>query len=395
MKLAIVHDWIKDLAGAERVLIELHRVYPSSPIYTLFYRPGFVRQFLPDADIRPSFLQKIPFITRLYPLIALLMPVAVESFDLGEFDTVISSSVIFSKGLILKPSTRHICYCYSPSRQLWDRHAEYAAENNSWPARVAQHLLRLWDRPAADRVDQFVAISETVAARIKKYYRRDTIVIYPPANDLSNSVSTKNPSHAAVEFSRAGSRQKSADFCAPSRLPASERSRLEKILQRQQEYYLMAGRLYEYKNIGIAIEAFNKLGYPLVIVGDGPARKKLQQLANENIIFLGSVDDTTLANCYLSCRAFIMPQEEDFGLTSVEAMQFGKPVLALRRGGATETILEGVTGEFFDDPIPEGLADGIRRLNERYSAYERETIKLHAAKFSIESFRQKFLEIIA
>ncbi|HVZ10935.1 MAG TPA: glycosyltransferase [Candidatus Paceibacterota bacterium] len=368
MKLAIVHDWIKDLAGAERVLMELHRTYPSAPIYTLFYRPAFVRQFLPDADIRPSFLQKVPLITRLYPLIALLMPVAIESFDLGEFDTVISSSVIFSKGLILKPSTRHICYCYSPSRQLWDRHAEYAAENNSWPGRLVQHALRLWDRPAADRVDQFVAISETVAARIKKYYRREAIVIHPPTTELS--ISAQNLSHAE-----------------PYRIPGGEKDSVPK------ECYLIVARLYEYKNIGVAIKAFNKLGYPLVIVGDGPARKKLRQLAGKNITFLRSVDDVTLAAIYSSCRAFIMPQEEDFGLTAVEAMTFGKPVLALRRGGATETVLEGMTGEFFDDPIPEGLADGIRRLNENYSNYDPAAIKDHASKFSAASFHKKILEI--
>ncbi|MDP4001523.1 MAG: glycosyltransferase family 4 protein, partial [bacterium] len=181
MKLALVHDWLKNISGAERVLIELHKIFPDAPIYTLFYDKKFARKWLPDADIRASFLQKIPLITKFYWLFAWLMPTAIESFDLSEFDRVLSSSVIFSKGLILKPSTKHICYCYSPTRFLWDRNYESQNINHkSWLKLIFNHLLRLWDRAASDRVDQFVAISKVVQSRIKKYYRRDSIVIYPP-----------------------------------------------------------------------------------------------------------------------------------------------------------------------------------------------------------------------
>jgi glycosyltransferase involved in cell wall biosynthesis len=358
MRLALVHDWLKNISGAERVLIELHHIFPDAPIYTLFYDKQFIRQWLPSADIRPSFLQKIPFITKLYPLFGWLMPTAIESFDLSEFDKVLSSSAIFSKGLVLKPSTKHICYCYSPSRFLWDWHAEYVKDKStSWPALFYQHFLRLWDRASADRVDQFVAISKTVQQRIKKYYRRDSVVIYPPV-----------------------------------RLASSQTHGLR---ARSNNFYLIVSRLHKYKNIDIAIEAFNKLGYSLVIIGDGPDRGRLRKMAAKNITFLGEQDDTVLTEYYSACRAFIMSQEEDFGLTPIEAMSFGKPVVALRRGGALETILEGQTGEFFDDPIPEALADALRRLNENYSSYNPETIKSQASLFGLDRFKSLITALVA
>ncbi len=378
MKLALVHDWLKEIGGAERVLIELHKIFPEAPIYTLFYNKEFVREYLPNADIRASFLQKIPFISKFYMLFVWLMPVAIESFDLSEFERVISSSAIFSKGLVLKPSTKHICYCYSPTRFLWDWHAEYNKDKElSWPALIFQHLLRLWDRSSADRVDQFVAISKVVQARIKKYYRRDSVVIYPSVRNLTHDSPHK----------------KSADFFALARLPASVRSSKGSDSS-PHDYYLIVSRLYKYKNIDIAIEAFNKLGYQLMIIGDGPDRERLENMAGPTIKLLGSKSDEVLAEYYSSCRAFVMPQEEDFGLTPIEAMSFGKPVVALRRGGAIETIIEGETGEFFDDPIPEALADAVRRLNENYESYDSEAIKVQANKFSSEVFKQSILNLL-
>ncbi len=360
MKLALVHDWLKNISGAERVLIELHKIFPQAPIYTLFYDKKFVWQWLPNADIRASFLQKIPFIIKLYPLFAWLMPTAIESFDLSEFDRVLSSSAIFSKGLILKPSTKHICYCYSPTRFLWDRNLndQLSIYNYQWWRMIYKHLLRLWDRAAADRVDQYIAISKVVQDRIKKYYRRDSVVIYPPIGKLKIDSFNEN--------------------C---------KLKIE-------NYYLIVSRLFPYKNIDIAIEAFNKLNYPLVIIGAGPDRARLNKIAGKNVTFLGEQSDAALAEYYASCRAFIMPQEEDFGLTPLEAMSFGKPVVALRRGGVLETVIEGQTGEFFDDPISEALADAIRRLNENYNSYNPETIKSHARLFSSERFRDSIITLI-
>src|SRR3989338_9456656 len=199
MKIALVHDWLNNLGGAERVLIELHNIFPKAPIYVLFYNKKFVHEFLPEAEIRTSSLQKIPFITKLYRYLFFLMPSTVESFDLSDFDVVISSSVIFSKGLVLKPKTRHICYCYSPTRFLWDRNSEN--ENKGWPAILSRHLLRIWYRQASDRVDEFVAISKNVQSRIKKYYGKESKIIYPPISTImSTSLILGRPATASEGF---------------------------------------------------------------------------------------------------------------------------------------------------------------------------------------------------
>lgn len=356
MKIALVHDWLNNVGGAERVLIELHQIFPKAPVYALFYNKKFVEKFLPKAEIRTSSLQKIPFITKLYRYLFFLMPSAIESFDLSDFDVVISSSVIFSKGLVLKPKTRHICYCYSPTRFLWDRHSEY--ENQGIFATLSRHLLRVWDRQASDRVDEFVAISKNVQSRIKKYYGKESKIIYPPTCITTRGVVMP----------------KSVDNLG---------------------YYLIVSRLFPHKNIDIAIDAFNKLGFRLVIIGDGPEKNNLKQIASKNIEIIGYQKDSEVINYYQNCKAFIMPQEEDFGLTPVEAMSFGKPVLALRKGGALETVAEGTTGEFFDDPIPEAIADGIRRLNENYSNYNPTTIQKWAEKFSKEKFKKEIIDLVS
>src|SRR3989344_5111776 len=339
MKIALVHDWLVNLSGAERVLIELHKIFPSAPIYTLFYNKKFTDKYFPGVEIRTSFLNRIPFVAKKHKYLVPLMPTAIESFDLGEFDLVISSSAVFSKGLVLKPKTRHICYCYSPTRQIWDLNGvdqKSKIKNQNFLEDIAEHFLRIWDRHASDRADQFVAISEHVRQRIQKYYRRDAIVIYPPV-----SVSSKSESLNPKQYQNSKFKIQNSD------------------------YYLIASRLYKHKNVDVAIEAFAKLNLPLVIVGTGPEYKKLKRQSEKckKIKILGFVADEELPYYHQNCKAFIMPQEEDFGITPIEAMSFGKPVLALRKGGATETILEGQTGGFFDDPIPEGLADGVRRLN--------------------------------
>ena len=372
MKLALVHDWLTTLGGAERTLVELHKIFPDAPIYTLFYNKKFKSQYLPDAEIRPSFLQKFPLIDKHYKYAALLMPSAVESFDLSSFDVVISSSVFFSKGLVLRPKTRHICYCYSPTRQLWDLH-KFRDSRFEIRDSVAKHLLRLWDRQAADRVDEFVAISEAVRSRIHKYYKKEARVVYPPIT-LESGMMNKEL------------RIKNHDS--------------QLIIHNSNNYYLIVSRLYKHKNIDVAIEAFAKLNLPLLIIGEGPEKKRLLRycataLQAKNIKFLGFIPDKKLSYYYQNCRAFIMPQEEDFGLTPLEAMSFGKPVLALRKGGALETIKEGITGEFFDDPIPEALADGIRRLNENFHNYRPDIITAHAKQFSTERFKKQILDLVS
>jgi len=368
MKIALVHDWLVSLSGAERVLVELHKIFPGAPVYTLFYNKKFTDKYFPGVEIRTSFLNRIPFVAKKHKYLVPLMPTAVESFDLSDFDLVISSSAIFSKGLVLKPKTRHICYCYSPTRQIWDLNGadqKSKIKNQNFLENIAEHFLRIWDRHASDRVDQFVAISEHVRQRINKYYRRDAIVIYPPVNLESGKWKVESGLLSTLHS-----------------LPSN--------------FYLIVSRLYKHKNVDVAIEAFAKLSLPLIIIGDGPEFEKLKKQSErcKKIKLLGFVDDDELPYYYQNCKAFIMPQEEDFGITPIEAMSFGKPVLALRKGGAVETIIEGVTGEFFDDPIPEGLADGVRRLNENYSKYNPEIIKNQANKFSSERFREEILRLV-
>lgn len=324
MKLALVHDWIVSIGGAERVLKQMHAMWPEAPIYTMFTDPRALREHFPEADIRTSWMQKIPGITHIYPSLAALMPAAIESFDLSAYDTVISSSVMFAKGVIVRPDTRHICYCYSPSRMLWDRAHSY--ERQGMLSRLVRHGLRTWDTEAAHRPDQMIAISQTVADRIKKYYRRDSLIIHPPVSI---------PPHCSLSTTSS-------------------------------PYFLVVARPVPHKNLDLVRDAFSKLKYRLVIAHN--------------------VSDSERDALYAGCRAVIIANEEDFGLTAVEAMAHGKPVLALRRGGATETILEGITGEFFDDPIPAALADGVRRISR--NSYDPAILRAHANQWSSERFKK-------
>jgi len=361
IKIALVHDWLLNIGGAERTLKALHEIFPSAPVYTLFYNKKFTDGFIPDAEIRPSFLQKTYQAMGTHKLLLPLLPTAIESLDLSEYDLVISSSVSFAKGLILKPKTRHICYCYSPMRQVWDWHAEYKKEPHAVPrlaTALMQHFFRIWDRLASTRVDEFVAISENVRQRIKKYYGRDSTVIYPPV-ELDNQFTKRYTLNA-------------------------------------KRFFLIVSRLFRHKNTDIAVEAFNKLEWPLVVIGDGPEFKKLKRLAGLHVKLLGHQPDEKISRYYALCTAFILPQEEDFGITPIEAMSYGKPVLALKRGGALEYMQEGINGEFFEDPTEEVLADGARRLKEGIETgkYNPGTIKKTTERFSAERFGREITKLV-
>ena len=362
-KIAIVHDFLTYFGGAERVLASLHDLYPEAPIYTLLYDKDKMKRYFPDAKIRTSFLNKLPkFIRKRKKYLLPLMPTAAETFDLRDFDIVISSSNSFAKGIITKPKTVHICYCHAPTRFLWDWHYNYLNENKIKGIKKVLmlpflHYMRMWDKSASERVDQFIANSQNTADKIKKFYRRESVVIYPPA------ITGKLKVHKVKS-------------------------------QKSDNYFLIVSRLSPYKRIDIAVEAFNKLGLPLIIIGDGQDRKRLEKMAEKNIKFLGFQPDEKLGQYYQNCYAFIFPGEDDFGITPVEAMSFGKPVLAFRKGGLIETIIEGITGEFFDDPIPEILADGIRRLKNNYNNYNPEKIAAYAEKFSKKKFKKDIKNIV-
>jgi len=368
MKIALVHDWLVNLGGAERVIIALHEIFPEAPVYTLFYDRKFTSRYFPKARIKTSFLQKIPGIAKLHPWFKILMPMAAESFDLGGFDLVISSSHEFSHGILSKPGTRHIAYYHSPSRLIWDRaHAwldDFKKRNGAgfkvFLIMAGQHFLRLWDYPAAKRPDIAVANSWHVVERIKKYYGREARVIYPPV-----------------------------------KVPGESNSALTRFAN----YFLIVSQLYPHKNIDLVVEAFKKMPeLNLVVLGRGPERKKLLKAAKgfKNINFLGFVPDEKIGDYYQNCRGYIISNEEDFGISPVEAMFFGKPVLAHRSGGAKETVSEGITGKFFDGLDPESLARAVRSFNEEISAgrYDPEKIKKHAEKFGLENFKKEILDII-
>lgn len=356
-KIAIVHDFLTYFGGAEQVLKSLHTVYPKAPIYTLMYDKNKMEKYFPDAKIIPSFLNNLPlFLRNKKKLLLPLFSTATETFDLREFDVVISSSSSFVKGIITKPKTIHICYCHTPTRFLWDWYYNYLNENRLFGLKRLVvmpflHYLRLWDRAAAERVDFFISNSRNTQDRIKKYYNRESVVIYPPV-DMARS-----DTNIPEEFQK-------------------------------KDYFLVVSRLSAYKKIQVAIEAFNKLELSLVVIGEGSERKRLEKIAEKNIKFLGFKKEKELADYYRNCLAFIFPGEDDFGIAPCEAMSFGKPVLAYRKGGATETVIEGVTGEFFSDLIPEILADGVRRLKNNYGKYDPEIIREHARLYSRQNFEK-------
>ncbi len=357
-KIAVVHDWLLGIGGAEKVLKAFHEMFPNAPIFVLFHNPKFTSKFLPAAEIRSTFLQKyFKFLN--FKILIPLIPLAVESIDLSEFDLVISTAQ-FSKGLVLKPKTLHINYCSSPTRQVWDWNSEYRRESRmlkSW-LHLFQHFARIWDRHASLRVDHFMANSQNTANRIRKYYNRAARVIYPPvltraSYDSSVSMNIRN-------------------------------------------YFLIVSRLYRHKNVHLAVRAFQKLEWPLIIIGDGPEMRKLKKLVAGNpwIYFLGYQPTNIVHQYYMNCQAFVAPQEEDFGMTAIEAMSFGKPVLALKRGGALEYIKPGINGEFFEDPYEEMLADGARRLKQNLDLYNSAEIKKTVERFTIERFQNEVAQFL-
>ncbi len=356
MKLALAHDHLFQSGGAENILHEFSQLYPQAPIYTLIHNRHQSKYF-EQARIITSYLQRLPASQQYFKYLLPLMPNAWERFDFSDFDVVLSSSSAFVKGIITSPKTIHISYCHSPTRYLWSDSLRYLQElpliepAKSYLYHVLTRL-RVWDQAAASRVDYFIANSNYIADRIQKYYRRPSVVIYPP-------VPTKNFSLSA----------------------------------KQDKFYLLVSRLRPYKRVDIAIKAFNALRLPLYIIGSGEEMQRLRRLAKPNITFLGELADQE-RNAFLSrCQALIHPQEEDFGITAVEAMASGRPVIAYNRGGACESILPGVTGIFFSEQNWEALADSVIRF--RVNDFDPLIIRQHAETFDSSIFQKKITEFIA
>jgi glycosyltransferase involved in cell wall biosynthesis len=356
MKIAFVHDHLAQDGGAERVLKILQQTFPGSPTYTLFYNPGKADKFFTTQDIRTSWLQNFPAIKTKYQWYLALMSTAVEDFNLDDYEVVISNTSSLAKGVITGPKTLHLCYCHTPTRYLWsDRHTylkelRYNRLIKSFMPPVLSRL-RTWDFMAAQRADKIFANSYNVQRRIAKYYHRVSEILYPP-------VETDNYDLA----SQVGN------------------------------YWLIGGRLVAYKRYDLAVRAFSRLNIPLKIFGEGPELANLKKLAKPNVEFLGKVDLEHLKKLYSECIAFLHPQEEDFGLTAVEAMASGRPVIAFAAGGALETVIDNVTGKFIDEQSWEAIADAVIRFKpENFNSQD---IREHAQKFSVAKFQENIKKIV-
>ncbi len=355
MRVALVHDYLNQYGGAERVLEALHTLFPAAPVFTSVYDPDVMPRAYRTWDIRTSWMQRLPAWRRLFRAYVPFYPSAFESFDLSAYDLVISSSSAFAKGVIPRPGAIHVCYCHTPMRFAW-RTSEYVAREAFGAARRAalmplMTLLRMWDVVSTQRVDAFIANSRAVAQRIARYYGRDATVIAPPVD-----------------------------------LPAFR-------AQPPGAYFLAGGRLIPYKRLDLAVKACTRLGLPLKVFGDGRDRPRLQAMAGPTVEFLGYVAEGRRRELFAGCRAYLFPGEEDFGITPLEAMAAGRPVIAYAAGGALDTVIEGGTGRFFTEQTVEALAAAIAAsCTDRYDAG---AIRRHAERFGSEVFLARLRAFLA
>ena len=349
MKVALVYDRVNKWGGAERVLLALHKIFPDAPLYTSVYsaeNSKWAKVF----DVKTSFLQSASSLRKYNELLALFMPVAFESFSFDEYDLVISVTSEASKGIITKPGTIHICYCLTPTRYLWSGYEDYFQSNLArFLSKGSVSYLRNWDMAGAARPDHFIAISTEVQDRIKKYYGRESKIIFPPLMLEKKQVNKK----ANKDF-----------FLLVSRL----------------------SRFSYYKRVDLVIDAFNKTGLPLVVVGSGPMFYKFKNEAKRNIKFVGELTDRELVFYYENCKALIFPGFEDFGLVMAEAQFFGKPVIAYKAGGALDIVKEGVTGEFFPFQTVDSLIGALKRFDE--TIYNKIDIIRNSQRFSYKNFKR-------
>lgn len=358
MKIALVHDYLVQRGGAERVLEALTELFPYAPIYTLIYDKESMQGLFAEKDIKTSFLQRLPFSRQNHRIFPPLMPLAIEQFDFSAYDVVVSDSSSYAKGILTQPKTLHICYMHTPMRYAWDDCQKYT-DDFGFPRFIKAIVpffmspIRLWDKLSIDRVDHIVANSSFVQKRIQKYYRKSSEIIHPP-----------------VDVNRF--------FIAPEK--------------ERKEYFLMVGRLIAYKRHDIAIHAFNRLGLPLKIIGRGPELVRLKKIAGPNIEFLERVSDEELPKYYAECRAFVFPQEEDFGIVAIEAMASGRPIIAYYGGDIVEHAEEGKTGVFFEHQTSKDVEGAVRKFSDM--EFDPEYIRKRALDFDKEIFKRKMKEYI-
>lgn len=355
MKVALVHDYLNQYGGAERVLEELHAIWPDAPVYTAIHDPGRLPERFRDWDIRTSSLDRLPFARRKHQALLFMLPQAFEAFDLDQYDLVISSSSGFAHGVLTGLQTLHICYCHSPPRFLWDYHNYARREGLKGASRMlvenALPRLRTWDRVAADRAHAWIATSRLVRARIAAFYGKSSTIIPPPVQVDRFDVATQ---------------------------PGS--------------YFLLLMRLVGWKRPDIAIDACSRLGLPLVVAGDGREMAGLRARAASCVTFVGQVGDADIRRLLSSCRALLLPSEEDFGLTPLEAMAAGRPVVAYGAGGVLDTVIPGRTGMFFMEQTAEALAEALSRFDER--DYDPFAIRRHAEQFDSSAFAERMRRFV-
>lgn len=364
MRVALVHDWLVGYRGGEKLLEAIAELYPGADLYTLFHAPGTTSPRIDRMRIHASALSRLPGAAQHYRKLLPLLPATIERFHLRGYDLVISTSHSFAKGVRVAAGTPHLCVSMTPIRYVWDQIDLYLGRGaKRLLAAPLVAYLRRWDRRTStpERVTRFVAISETVAQRIARIYGRDARVVYPPVD---------------------------VDRFRPAGTPP-------------EDFFLLVGAFVPYKQEALAIEAFRRLGAPLVVAGDGPLRRRLEADAPPNVRFLGRVPDEVLAGLYARCRALVYPQEEDFGIIAVEAQACGRPVIAFGRGGAAETVVaagaaraETPTGVTFDAPAPESLVEAVRRFEKLEPSFDARAIRRHAERFSPERFRREMREAI-
>jgi len=356
-KIALVFDWMTNPGGAEKVNLMLHKMFPEAPIFTSIFNKDKLRGF-EKAAIKTSYIQNLPFAKTKHQLYLGLMPYAYELFDLSSYDIVISSSHACAKGIITKPETLHICYCHTPMRYAWDNWHEFIQQYKMNPlvknfGKKRIHKIRMWDRLSAERVDYFIANSSTTKKRISKYYNKPSTII--------------NPMIRVNNY---------------------------KIAEKTKGYFLAVGRLAPYKKFDLIVETFNQIGLPLKIVGTGIMENDLRKQAKGNIEFLGYVDEKRLQTLYSEAEALIFPQLEDFGITPLESMASGRPVIAFEQGGALDTVIDGETGLFFKKQNSMHLKSAIEEYQKQKKHFNSEKIRKHAEKFDEHEFRKQLMSYL-
>jgi len=381
VKVAIVHDWLTGMRGGEKCLEVFCEIFPSADLYTLLHTKGKMSMTIENMNIKTSFIQSLPLVSKKYRNYLPLFPIAIEQFDLTDYDLVLSSSHCVAKGVITSPHTCHISFIHTPMRYVWELYGDYFGEDKvGWLYRkiipLFANYLRIWDITSSNRIDYFVANSKYVANRIKKYYRRESVVINPPVD---------------------------TQLFQPSK--------------KSSNFYLMVTALAPYKRVDLAIGAFNDLGLPLKVIGTGQEERNLRRLANKNIEFLSWQSDVVLIECYAKCKAFIFPGEEDFGISPLEAQASGRPVIAYGKGGALETVIpikgsrlgvqgsvdrekraEGKgqfpTGVFFCEQSQESLVEAVRYFEGISHLFEKDKIRKHALNFDRSVFKKQMKDFI-